>query len=46
VASHLLELIEAGTPASGQVAAFPDLITWQPSFTGLDPRLLGESEKA
>lgn len=45
-ASHLLELIEAGTPASGQVTAFPDLITWQPSFTGLDPRLLGESEKA
>ncbi len=45
-ASHLLELVEAGVPASGEVTTFPDLITWQPSFTGIDPALLGRSEEA
>ncbi|MEY8436317.1 LacI family DNA-binding transcriptional regulator [Atopobiaceae bacterium 24-176] len=45
-ASRLLELIDAGTTASGAVTTFPDLITWQPSFTGIDPVLLGRSEEA
>lgn len=45
-ASHLLELIEAGETACGKVKTFPDMISWQPSFTGIDPALLGGVEEA